>query len=87
MEKVNGSDKETMPINWINIFDGDRNEFTFHLLRKSRHVTSIASSVIVDSPLNMKVVFEKYDTTYCDSLYTDYDLPSKNNIKSFTEIW
>ena len=77
-----------MPINWINVFDADRNELTFHLLLKSEHITSIASSVIVDSQLNMKVIFEKQDLTYCDSLYRRVQslLSENNKIKSFTEI-
>ena len=49
-----------MSINWIDVFDTDRNELTFNLLRKSEHVASIALSVI-DSQLNMKVIFEKQD--------------------------
>ena len=59
MKKVNGSGKETMPINWINVFDAIRNELTFCLLRKRDHITSIASSVIVDSQPNMGVIFKK----------------------------
>ena len=86
-EKVNDSGKETMPINWINAFDSDINEFIFHLLRISEHLTSIVSSVIVDNQLNIKEFFEKQNITYFDSFYRRVQsLLSENKVKSFVEI-